>query len=135
MPRRFLWRFPLVHPVDLDLTVPTGLRFHFAEMMLSVPWRAAQIVLIGVRPRFLRMWQSAALVEIMFHHANLRLPFRFERLLCRLIVTPRLHGIHHATVREPTDANGSSGLTLWDWLLGTLKSDVEQSADPAGGGR
>jgi sterol desaturase/sphingolipid hydroxylase (fatty acid hydroxylase superfamily) len=39
----------------------------------------------------------------------------------RLIVTPRMHGIHHSTVREETDSNWSSGLTVWDWLHGTLR--------------
>jgi sterol desaturase/sphingolipid hydroxylase (fatty acid hydroxylase superfamily) len=124
----FLWRFHRVHHVDLDLTASTALRFHFAAMMLSVPWRTAQLVLIGVRPRFLRLWQTATLVEIMFHHANLRLPPGLERRLGRLIVTPRLHGIHHSIRCEERDTNWSSGLTIWDWLFGTLKSDVPQRA-------
>ncbi|HZU88171.1 MAG TPA: sterol desaturase family protein [Stellaceae bacterium] len=124
----FLWRFHLVHHVDLDLTASTALRFHFAEMMVSVPWRAAQVALIGVRPQVLRLWQTATLVEIMFHHSNLHLPLRLERRLGRLIVTPRMHGIHHANVREQTHANWSSGLTVWDWLFGTLRLDVPQEA-------
>ena len=33
----FLWRFHLVHHVDLDLDASTALRFHFGEMALSVP--------------------------------------------------------------------------------------------------
>lgn len=51
-----LWRCHLVHHADLDLSASTALRFHFAEMVLSVPWRAAQIALIGVRPPVLRAW-------------------------------------------------------------------------------
>ncbi len=39
----FLWRFHRVHHADLDLTASTALRFHFAEMVLSVPWRAGQV--------------------------------------------------------------------------------------------
>ena len=123
-----LWRFHVVHHADLDLSATTALRFHFAEMLLSVPWRAAQIVLLGVAPRALALWQKATLAEIVFHHSNLRLPLSAERLLVRLIVTPRLHGIHHSTVREETDANWSSGLTVWDRLHGTLRLDVPQPA-------
>jgi hypothetical protein len=37
-----------------------------------------------------------------------------------------MHGIHHAVVHEETDSNWSSGLTLWDWLHGTLKLNVPQ---------
>lgn len=121
-----LWRLHVVHHVDLDLSATTALRFHFAEMVLSVPWRAAQVASIGVDPRALSIWQTALLVSILFHHSNLRLPTGIERRLVRFVVTPRMHGIHHSIVREETDSNWSSGLTLWDRLHGTLKLDVPQ---------
>jgi sterol desaturase/sphingolipid hydroxylase (fatty acid hydroxylase superfamily) len=35
-----------------------------------------------------------------------------------------MHGIHHSIVREETNSNWSSGLTLWDWLHGTLRLNV-----------
>ena len=106
----------------------TALRFHFGEMVLSVPWRALQIVLIGASPRALSVWQTATLVEILFHHSNVKLPLAVERRLRRLIVTPRMHGIHHSIVPEETGSNWSSGLTLWDWLHGTLRLNVPQQA-------
>jgi sterol desaturase/sphingolipid hydroxylase (fatty acid hydroxylase superfamily) len=124
----FLWRFHLVHHVDLDLSASTALRFHFAELALSVPWRAAQVLLIGVSPRALSVWQTALLVSILFHHSNVRLPAALERRLVRLIVTPRMHGIHHSVVPQETDSNWSSGLTVWDWLHGTLRLDVPRAA-------
>jgi sterol desaturase/sphingolipid hydroxylase (fatty acid hydroxylase superfamily) len=62
----------------------------------------------------------------MFHHSNVRLPEAFERRLGALVVTPRMHGIHHSTAREERDSNWSSGLTLWDRLHGTLRLDVPQ---------
>jgi sterol desaturase/sphingolipid hydroxylase (fatty acid hydroxylase superfamily) len=123
----FLWRFHVVHHADLDLDATTALRFHFAELALSVPWRAAQIVLIGVSPRTLSLWQTLLLLSILFHHSNVRLPVRVERGLNHLLVTPRMHGIHHSVVRAETDSNWSSGLTLWDRLHGTLRLDVPQA--------
>lgn len=122
----WLWRFHLVHHVDLDLDASTALRFHFAEMALSVPWRAAQVVLVGVSPRSLSLWQTLLLLSILFHHSNVRLPLAFERRLNRILVTPRMHGIHHSTLREERDSNWSSGLTVWDWLHGTLRLNVPQ---------
>jgi sterol desaturase/sphingolipid hydroxylase (fatty acid hydroxylase superfamily) len=121
-----LWRFHRVHHADLDLDASTALRFHLGEIALSVPWRAAQVVVIGVRPHALELWQILLLAEIGFHHANVRLPLGLERRLCALIVTPRLHGIHHSIVQDERDANWSSGLTLWDRLHGTLRLDVPQ---------
>src|SRR5438552_9658212 len=124
----FLWRFHQPHHVDLDLDASTALRFHFGEMIVSVPWRAAQVVGIGVSPLALSVWQTATLVEILFHHSNVELPVGVECWLCRLIVTPRMHGIHHSIVPEETSSNWSSGLALWDWLHGTLRLNVPQEA-------
>jgi sterol desaturase/sphingolipid hydroxylase (fatty acid hydroxylase superfamily) len=125
---RWLWRFHLVHHVDLDLTASTALRFHFAEMALSVPWRAAQVALLGVSPRALSIWQTGLLLSILFHHSNLHLPPALERRLVRLVVTPRMHGVHHSAKPEEAGSNWSSGLTAWDWLHGTLKLDAPQEA-------
>src|SRR5205807_3040294 len=80
----FLWRFHLVHHVDLDLDTSTALRFHFGELALSVPWRAAQIVAIGVSPLSFSIWQTMLALSVMFHHSNVELPIRLERVLNRL---------------------------------------------------
>jgi len=121
-----LWRFHLVHHVDLDLDASTALRFHFGELAISVPWRAAQIVIIGVSPIAYLTWQTFLFLSIMFHHSNVKLPISLERWLNRLIVTPRMHGIHHSVVEQETNSNWSSGLTIWDWLHGTLRLNVPQ---------
>ena len=123
-----LWRFHAVHHVDRDLDASTALRFHAGELLLSVPWRVAQVRLIGVSSTALATWQTLLLLSIMFHHSNVRLPVALERVLARVVVTPRLHGIHHSVRRDETDSNWSSGLTLWDWLHGTLCTDVPQDA-------
>jgi sterol desaturase/sphingolipid hydroxylase (fatty acid hydroxylase superfamily) len=122
----FLWRFHVVHHVDLDMDATTALRFHFAELVISVAWRAGQVAVIGVSPLSFSVWQIALFLSIMFHHSNVRLPLDVERRLNRFIVTPRMHGIHHSAIRAETDANWSSGLTVWDWLHGTLRLNVPQ---------
>src|SRR5262249_9755879 len=38
----------------------------------------------------------------------------------------RMHGIHHSIVERETNSNWSSGLTVWDWLHGTLRLNVPQ---------
>lgn len=122
----FLWRFHLVHHIDRDLDASTALRFHFGELALSIPIRAAQMIVIGVDPRTLWLWQTILFASILFHHSNVRLPLRFERFLVRLIVTPRMHGIHHSNHRDETDSNWSSLLSAWDYLHRTMRFDVPQ---------
>lgn len=121
-----LWRFHAVHHVDLDLDASTALRFHFGEIALSVPYRAAQTVLIGVDPQSLLIWQTWFLLSIMFHHSNVRLPGAVENRLACFIVTPRMHGIHHSRDPENQNSNWSGGLTLWDALHGTLQLGIPQ---------
>lgn len=123
----FLWRFHLVHHVDLDLDASTALRFHFGELTISTAWRAAQILVIGVSPDALKIWQMLLLPAILFHHSNIELPEKFEQNLSFLLITPRLHGIHHSAVQNETDSNWSSGLAIWDWLHGTRRTDVSQT--------
>lgn len=122
----FFWRFHLVHHVDRDLDTTTALRFHFGELALSIPVRGAQMLLIGVDVRTLWLWQTILFGSILFHHANVRLPAGVERLLVRLIVTPRMHGIHHSDRLNETNSNWSSLLSWWDYLHGTILLNVPQ---------
>jgi sterol desaturase/sphingolipid hydroxylase (fatty acid hydroxylase superfamily) len=122
----FLWRFHQIHHADLDLTASTALRFHFGEITISVLFRAGQVLLIGVSPEALNAWQSLLFLSILFHHSNVRLPKPFEEKLQKIIVTPRLHGIHHSTKPDEMNSNWSSGLTAWDFLHKTFRNDVRQ---------
>jgi hypothetical protein len=104
----------------------TAVRFHFGEMILSIPWRAAQIVVIGAAPLSLSLWQTLTTMAIVFHHSNWRLPYGVERWLCRVIVTPRMHGIHHSIIMEETDANWSTIFAFPDFLHRTVRLNVPQ---------
>ena len=123
----FLWRFHQIHHADLDLTASTAIRFHFGEITISVLFRAGQILLIGVSPSALQIWQSLLFLSILFHHSNVRLPKKLEEKIQKLIVTPRLHGIHHSIEENEMNSNWSSGLTVWDFLHGTFRNDVSQN--------
>ncbi|MGI8788413.1 MAG: sterol desaturase family protein [Pyrinomonadaceae bacterium] len=123
---KFLWRFHQIHHADLDLTASTAIRFHFGEISISVLYRAGQVLLIGVSPEALKIWQTALLMSIFFHHSNVKLPKDFEKRLQKIITTPRLHGIHHSDIKTIRDSNWSSGLTVWDFLHGTFRDDIPQ---------
>lgn len=119
-----LWRFHLVHHIDLDMDASTALRFHFGELLVSVPWRALQVALLGLTPLSFSIWQGVFMISILFHHSDVELPVAWERRLNFWIVTPRMHGIHHSIVPRETDANFSNGLTCWDALHRTLYLNV-----------
>jgi len=122
----FLWRFHAVHHVDLALDASTALRFHFGELAASVPYRAAQVVLLGVDTESLSYWQMFLSLSILFHHSNVRLPRRFESVLSWFLVTPRMHGIHHSNEPVEANTNWSSGLACWDRIHRTFRLDIPQ---------
>jgi sterol desaturase/sphingolipid hydroxylase (fatty acid hydroxylase superfamily) len=124
----FLWRFHNVHHIDPDLDVSTSFRFHFGEVALSVAFRVVQVTLSGVSAWTYGVYELAFQLNTLFHHSNLRLPIALERPLNRLLVTPRMHGIHHSQVRRETDSNFSIVLSWWDRLHGTLRLNVPRDA-------
>ncbi len=122
-----LWRFHLVHHTDLDLDITTAFRFHFGEMIGSVFFRGASILLIGASPLMVLIYEIAFEAATQFHHSNTKLPFRFEKFLNYLIVTPRMHGIHHSMIKNETDSNYSIIFSFWDRIHETVRLNVPQN--------
>ncbi|NIO11725.1 MAG: sterol desaturase family protein [Deltaproteobacteria bacterium] len=121
-----LWRFHLIHHIDPDLDVSTSFRFHFVEVLYSSAFRTFQIVLLGISPLNYVIYELGFHCATLFHHSNVRLPITVERWLNKIIVTPRMHGIHHSTVQEETDSNFSVIFRWWDWIHKTLRLNVPQ---------
>ena len=123
-----LWRFHNVHHMDPDLDVSTALRFHFGELAFSAGFRIVQILLIGVSPWVYATYELLFQANTLFHHSNVRLPIRLERALNKVLVTPRMHGIHHSQVQRETNSNYGVVFPWWDRIHRTLGLDVPQSA-------
>ena len=123
----FLWRFHNAHHIDPDLDVSTGFRFHFGEMLLSAGLRAAQVAVIGPSIWAYAIYELVYQSSTLFHHSNVALPLGLERWLSRVLVTPRLHGIHHSWVQAETNSNYSVIFSGWDRLHRTLHLNVPQS--------
>lgn len=124
----FFWRFHNVHHIDPDLDASTGFRFHFGEVALSAVFRVIQVAAIGPTLATLVIYELIFQVETYFHHSNLRLPIGLERVLNFLIVTPRMHGIHHSQYHDETDSNYSVVFSLWDRLHRTYRWAIPQDA-------
>src|SRR3954453_8279121 len=121
-----LWRFHLVHHTDADLDVTTAIRFHFGEIIGSVFFRGAAVVLVGASPLLVLIYEIIFEACTQFHHSNMKLPLKVERALNTLIVTPRMHGIHHSVVRSETDSNYSVIFSFWDRIHRTIKLHIPQ---------
>jgi sterol desaturase/sphingolipid hydroxylase (fatty acid hydroxylase superfamily) len=131
----FLWRFHSVHHIDPDLDVTTSMRFHFGEVLLSTLFRAVQVAAIGIAPVTYIVYETCFTLATLFHHSNLQIPVTVERSINRVLVTPRMHGIHHSVVRSELNSNYSVIFRWWDALNQSLVLNVPQSAISAGVGR
>jgi sterol desaturase/sphingolipid hydroxylase (fatty acid hydroxylase superfamily) len=123
----FLWRFHNVHHFDPDLDVTTAFRFHFGEVAMSVIFRVLQVALIGMPAVVFVAYEAVFQANTVFHHSNVRLPIGLERLLNKLLVTPRMHGIHHSQVEGETNSNYGVVFPWWDRLHRSLGLNVPQA--------
>lgn len=110
----FLWRFHRVHHYDPKMDVTTASRFHIGEIFISSVLRVPLIVLFGVHFWELLFYETAMFAVVQFHHANLALPDRLDRVLRAIIVTPAVHKVHHSRRRAETDSNYGSLFSFWD---------------------
>jgi sterol desaturase/sphingolipid hydroxylase (fatty acid hydroxylase superfamily) len=117
----FLWRFHSVHHADAEMDASSGVRFHTIEIVLSFLARLAVLPLIGVVVPELLLYETISLPVILFHHSNLRISERADRCLRWLIVTPRMHYVHHSRWQPETDSNYTSLLSVWDRLFGSFR--------------
>jgi sterol desaturase/sphingolipid hydroxylase (fatty acid hydroxylase superfamily) len=122
------WRFHNVHHTDLDLDVSTAARFHFGEMLFSVGFLSLAVLAFGIAPVMFLVFFISFEIATLFHHSNWRLPIQLERVLNLIIVTPRMHGIHHSIVQRETNSNWGTIFCWWDKLHRTLRRDVPQDA-------
>ncbi len=122
-----LWRFHRVHHCDLNMDVSTANRFHPGEILLSGLVRLAVIHTLGVPLTAYLLFELLVNLSIQFHHSAVRVNHAFERLWALLLVPPFLHRIHHSVKIRERDANYGVIFSLWDRLLGTLVTEVDQA--------
>ena len=122
----FLWRFHRVHHLDTELDVSSTVRFHPLEMPLSMLIGLPVVVMMGLSPWVLILYELFDVAVTLFSHANIRLHPRVNRILRYLIVTPDLHKVHHSTHQPETDSNFSAVFPIWDLIFGTFRTHTQQ---------
>lgn len=118
---KFLWRFHSVHHSDRAMDVTSAVRFHTGEIVISSVARLAVLPLIGLTMPQLLVYEAILLPVILFHHSNVRIPARLDRVLRCVITTPWMHWVHHSNWQPETDSNYSSVLSIWDRIFGSFR--------------
>jgi sterol desaturase/sphingolipid hydroxylase (fatty acid hydroxylase superfamily) len=117
-----LWRLHHVHHADLDFDATTGLRFHPLEILLSLGFKAAVVVLLGAVSWAVVAFEVLLNAASVFNHGNVALPERLDRWLRWIVVTPDMHRVHHSTCVVETNSNFGFSVSWWDRLCGTYRA-------------
>jgi sterol desaturase/sphingolipid hydroxylase (fatty acid hydroxylase superfamily) len=110
------------------MDVSTAIRFHFGELFFSVFFRGASVIIMGASPFTVLVYEIVFEACNNFHHSNWKLPARVENALNLLLVTPRMHGIHHSTVVAERNSNWGTVFSVWDRLHRTFSVHKPQHA-------
>ena len=118
----FLWRFHVVHHADNNVDVTTGLRHHPIESVLRGVFFFMGIFISGAPMYAVMIFQTILVLSTAFTHANINMPTWLDKTLGYIFVSPNMHKVHHHWKQPFTDSNYGAVLSIWDRLLGTLKS-------------
>ena len=128
----FFWRFHSVHHLDTHLDVTTSLRFHIGELIMSSIFKVILIFTIGIPISIFIFYEILLSASNQFHHSNIALPDKFNKVLEKVIVTPRYHANHHTVVRESREANYCSILVIWDNIFFTYRDASNEDREYLG---
>jgi sterol desaturase/sphingolipid hydroxylase (fatty acid hydroxylase superfamily) len=115
-----LWRIHRVHHADSAVDVSTSLRNHPAELLLTIPMAMFVTVAIGAPLSAVGVSQTIIVAATIWDHADISLPPKIDKALSAIIITPRLHRLHHSPERAIHDSNFGTFFSFWDRLFGTL---------------
>ncbi|MGB4860687.1 MAG: sterol desaturase family protein [Dokdonella sp.] len=112
-----LWPIHRVHHSDTEFDVTLGLRFHPAEILLSLAYKMLLIVLLGIAPVAIIIYEVALAAFALLTHSNIAISRRWDGWLRTVFVTPDWHRVHHSIHRDETDSNYGNILSVWDRLF------------------
>lgn len=117
---QWMWRFHLVHHTDTNVDTTSANRHHPGESVFRFVFTALGAVLAGASWWLIMLYQSLSVVLSQFNHANVRFPAWLDDALSWVIVTPRMHRVHHHYVLPYTDTNFGNIFSFWDRIFGTF---------------
>ena len=114
-----LWRFHKIHHSDHALDVTSTFRSHPVMQTGLIGVELLFVILLGLSPEIVLGRTVLVLFVNLSHHTTLLIPEKIDKALRRVIMTPRLHHLHHSAHVSETDTNYGLDLVIWDQLFRT----------------
>jgi sterol desaturase/sphingolipid hydroxylase (fatty acid hydroxylase superfamily) len=112
----FLWNFHKFHHVDKEMDVSTALRFHIGEFFFSFVFKGIIMLFLGITAFEYIFFEMFVTGASLFHHSNIKLSGKLQKILHPIIVTPDYHHAHHSIVIHETNSNYGTIFSFWDKL-------------------
>jgi len=115
---RYLWAFHSIHHSQPQLTFMTGYRVHLLDFLLDNVCIFAVGLLLGVPPA---LWLPVNVAIIWYQalqHSDLDWSYG---PLDWVLVSPRVHSVHHSVDPAHADRNFGQFFSIWDTLFGTAR--------------
>lgn len=122
------WRLHRMHHTDLDIDVTTGARFHPVEIILSMVIKIGVVLALGAPAWSVVVFEVILNGTSMFNHSNIYIRPAIDRFLRLVVVTPDMHRVHSALIKE-TDSNFGFNFPWWDRMLRTYRDQPEAGHD------
>jgi sterol desaturase/sphingolipid hydroxylase (fatty acid hydroxylase superfamily) len=116
---KWMWRFHLVHHTDPNVDTTSANRHHPGESVFRFAFTCLGVIVAGAPIYLIFLYQSLSAALSQFNHANIQFPKAVENILRWVIVTPRMHRVHHHYVLPYTDTNYGNIFSFWDRIFGT----------------
>lgn len=126
-----LWTFHRVHHSDPDLDISSALRFHPIEILYSFLFKCSIVILLGIDPKTVLIFEIVLNGMALFNHANISISKRLESAIRFIFVTPQMHIIHHSIYKKESNKNFGFNFTVWDYIFRTYQ-DVFSSEGAIG---
>jgi sterol desaturase/sphingolipid hydroxylase (fatty acid hydroxylase superfamily) len=116
----FFWTFHRAHHTDDVFDPTTAFRFHVIELMLSFGYKLSLIAIFGISKDCLLIYETVFLVFNLNAHCRYVLPERVQIILEKLMITSRLHLVHHSVQITERNKNFGTVLVIWDRVFNTF---------------
>lgn len=123
----FLWRFHKMHHADSHVDTTTGLRFHPVEIAISLGVKALAVAILGIPAIAIVIFEVALNGFALFNHANIRIPQKWDDRIGWVLITQRLHRIHHSQAKTESNSNYGFSVSWWDRLFNSFTPRAKQS--------
>lgn len=119
---RWGWWLHRLHHADVALDVSTAVRFNPGEALVSMLYKAALTLLLGLPLVAVLAFEAWLAIGSIIEHGNVRLSPRADAILRRFWVTPAMHRVHHSAHGDDHNHNYGFAIGIWDHLFGTHRA-------------